>query len=48
MSDANCTYLLIARVIILLLHIHFVTTLTNVFTFAKIIHEGETFPGLAL
>jgi hypothetical protein len=48
MSDADCTYLLIAWVIILLLQIHFITTLTNVFTFAKIIYKGETFPGLAL
>jgi hypothetical protein len=48
MSDADCTYLLIARVINLLLQVHFVTTLTNVFTFAKIIYKGETFPGLPL
>jgi hypothetical protein len=47
MCNADCTYLLAVWFIVVLLDIHFITTLTNVFTFAKIIYKGQTFSGLA-
>jgi hypothetical protein len=47
LNCANDTYLLDVWVIsILLINIHLITTLTNIFTFAKVIYESQTFSGL--